>query len=140
MKRVTGLGGIFFKAKSDNKQLQQWYEKHLEIKPSPDAGNTHFWQWRSMKDPDKTGETVWSVFSSDTQYLNPSASAFMINYRVENLTELLKVLKEEGVEIIGGMEEYEYGKFAWILDPDGNKIELWEPPEKAIFKGGMDME
>ncbi len=83
---------------------------------------------------------MWSIFKNDTKYYAPSDSSVMINYRVDNLLELLKSLKEEGVEIIGEMEEYEYGKFGWILDPDGNKIELWEPAEETGFKGGMGME
>jgi len=139
MKRVIGLGGVFFKAKNDPRELKNWYERHLGILPSLDEGNAPFWEWRSMADPERVGETVWSVFSPGTTYLVPSDAPFMINYRVEDLVELLKVLKEEGVEIAGEMQEFEYGKFAWILDPDGNKIELWEPAEKSGFTGGMPM-
>jgi predicted enzyme related to lactoylglutathione lyase len=140
MKRVTGIGGIFFKSKSDPKQLNEWYKNHLGIMPSLDEGNAPVFQWRAMDNPDKIGETCWSVFSPGTKYLEPSDATFMINYRVENLVELLKLLKEEGVQQIGEMHEFEYGKFAWILDPDGNKIELWEPAGNASFTGAMPSE
>ncbi|MFI5173000.1 MAG: VOC family protein [Chitinophagales bacterium] len=140
MRRVIGLGGIFFKAKSDIAELKKWYEQHLGIMPSLDEGNSPVWQWRALDEPERIGDTVWSLFNRDTTYLNPSEAEFMINYRVENLVELLKVLREEGVEIVGEMEEFEFGKFCWILDPDGNKIELWEPPVSSGFNGAMAME
>jgi predicted enzyme related to lactoylglutathione lyase len=88
-------------------------------------------KWRDEERPEKLCFTSWSTFANDTQYFQPSAKPFMINYRVENLTELLKVLKEEGVHVVGEVEEYEYGKFGWIMDPEGNKIELWEPVEET---------
>lgn len=122
-KRVTGLGGVFFKS-PNSEALKQWYKEHLEI----DSGEYGaMFNWRYHDDPTKEGNTVWSVFPDDTGYFKPGTREFMFNYRVENLVELLRVLKEEGVEIVGEIEEYPYGKFGWIMDPDGNKIELWEP-------------
>ena len=125
-KRVTGIGGIFFKAK-DPKASKDWYKKHLGF-DTDDYGSTFKWQ-------DKDGNdctTQWSPFPEDTTYYEPSKKDFMFNYRVENLVELLKTLKEEGVTIVGDMEEYEYGKFGWILDPENNKIELWEPVDEKL--------
>ena len=128
-KRVTGLGGIFFKSK-DNEKLKKWYAKHLGI-PAGQYG--HNFEWRDNDDPKKKGLTVWNPFEGETKYFQPSERDFMINYRVENLVELLDVLKEEGVKIAGEMQEFEYGKFAWIMDCDGNKIELWEPVDGYEF-------
>ena len=126
-KRVTGIGGLFFKCK-DVKAVQQWYEKHLGIK-SDNYGA--MFQWRDMDDKEKTAYTVWGTFKNDTKYFNPSEKDFMFNYRVENLAELLEELKKEGVTVVGEMEEHSYGKFGWIMDPEGNKIELWEPKDDA---------
>lgn len=120
MKRVTGIGGVFFKSK-DPEGLAAWYQKHLDIEMQFGTGTTFSWGGEVK------GSTVWSIFKEETKYLDPSQSRFMINYRVEDLTTLLDVLREEGVEVVGGIQEEEYGKFGWILDPDGNKIELWEP-------------
>ncbi|WP_298419305.1 VOC family protein [uncultured Kordia sp.] len=124
--RVTGLGGFFFKTE-DPKGLKNWYGKHLGL-PVDDYGCTFWWK-------DKDGNdcsTQWSPFAKDTTYFKPSEKQFMMNFRVENLVELLAVLKEEGVTVVGDIEEYEYGKFGWILDPEGNKIELWEPKDDAF--------
>ena len=128
-KRVTGLGGVFFKSTNPT-ALKQWYKDHLEI-DSGDHGA--MFNWRHHDDPNKEGNTVWSVFPDDTNYFKPGSREFMFNYRVENLVELLQVLKKEGVEIVGDIEEYPYGKFGWIMDPDGNKIELWEPLNEKIL-------
>jgi catechol 2,3-dioxygenase-like lactoylglutathione lyase family enzyme len=125
MRRVTGIGGLFFKAK-DPKAMYDWYRKHLGIEGEPDQGA--MFHWRDAADPDKTGLTVWSIFPQTTKYFDPSPAPFMMNFRVDNLTELLKLLREEGVAIDPKVEEHEYGKFAWITDPEGNRIELWEPP------------
>ncbi|GAB5409907.1 MAG: VOC family protein [Balneolaceae bacterium] len=122
-KRVTGIGGVFLKA-DDPKATNEWYLKHLGIKSGQWGGT---FEWNKAEDPTKNGFTAWSIFKSDTTYTNPSTKDTMINYRVENLEELLKVLKEEGVEVVGEMESFEYGKFGWIMDPNGYKIELWEP-------------
>ena len=123
-KRVTGLGGVFFKSKNP-KALKEWYKKHLAIDSGEHGAMFH---WRDHEDPTKEGNTVWSIFPEDTEYFRPGTREFMFNYRVENLVELLQALKKEGVQIVGDIEEYPYGKFGWIMDPDGNKIELWEPP------------
>lgn len=126
MKRVTGLGGVFFKT-ADPQKMKEWYGKHLGF-PVDEYGAS----FRSIDiDTNAPVSTVWSPFKQDTTYFNPSEKAFMLNYRVENLVALLKVLKEEGVQIIGEIEEYPYGKFGWIIDPEGNKIELWEPNEEG---------
>lgn len=123
-KRVTGLGGVFFKAQ--NPQLiKEWYGKHLGLTIS-EWGSSFF--WRDQHKPEVLGRTEWSAFKQDTKYFEPSEKPFMINYRVENLLELIEVLKIEGVKIVGEVEDHPEGKFAWILDPEGNKIELWEPP------------
>jgi len=124
MKRVTGIGGIFFKAE-DPKKLTSWYAKHLGLNEQ-EYGATFSWLEGNPQSP-TTARTEWSPFKKDTTYFAPSEKPFMFNYRVENLIELLKVLKEEGVTIIGEVQEYPYGKFGWIMDPEGNKIELWEP-------------
>ncbi len=126
-KRVTGLGGLFFKTKNPDK-IKEWYGKHLGL-PVDDYGCSFWWKDKQGKDC----STQWSPFKEDTNYFEPSQKQFMMNFRVENLTELLAVLKEEGVTIVGKVEEYEYGKFGWILDPEGNKIELWEPIDSAFL-------
>lgn len=126
MKRVTGLGGFFFKT-DDPDGIKKWYKQHLGL-PTDQYGCTFWWK-------DKEGNdcsTQWSPMKSDTPYFKPSESAFMMNFRVENLVELLDVLRKEGVTVIGEIEEFEYGKFGWILDPDGNKLELWEPIDSAF--------
>lgn len=130
MKRVTGIGGLFFKSK-DPEITKEWYKKHLGIK-SGEYGGT--FEWRHAEDEKKKGFTAWSPFKEDTDYFLPAEKEFMINYRVNNLEKLLEVLKEEGVEVVGEMEVYDYGKFGWIMDPDGQKIELWEPVDEVYEK------
>jgi predicted enzyme related to lactoylglutathione lyase len=125
MRRVTGIGGIFFKAK-DPKALAEWYRKHLGIDVQEWGGATFLWQ--TSDNPEPHGCTVWSLFPGDTKYLEPSESPFMVNYRVEDLGALLEVLKTEGCHVIDKTEDSEFGKFGWVLDPEGNKVELWEPP------------
>lgn len=122
-KRVTGIGGIFFKSQ-DPKTLKDWYGKHLGL------GDGIF-RWIDPEKPDapEQAQTIWSPFKESTTYFNPSEKPFMFNYRVENLVELIQVLKEEGVQVVGEIEEHSYGKFGWIMDPEGNKIELWEPKD-----------
>jgi len=127
MKRVTGIGGLFFKCK-DPQKTKAWYKKHLGIN-SGEYGGT--FEWRHALDPDKKGFTAWSPFPEETEYFGPGEKEFMINYRVDDLEKLLTVLKEEEVEIIGEIEEFEYGKFGWIMDPNGIKIELWEPNDEV---------
>ena len=121
MKRVVGLGGIFFKAK-DPKALYEWYRKHLGIESVAGAGA----MWRDADHPEIPSCNVFAIFPEDTKYFGPSQSSFMLNFRVENLDELLKSLREEGVEIDPKVDDSDYGKFAWVMDPEGNRVELWE--------------
>jgi len=123
MQRVTGIGGVFFKSK-DPQNLSAWYEKHLGLKSEQ---NVIFFHWRDAN-TNAPGTTLLSFFPQDTKYFEPSSSPLMMNYRVENLDELLEVLRAEGVQVDDKRENSEYGRFAWITDPDGNRIELWEPP------------
>jgi predicted enzyme related to lactoylglutathione lyase len=133
MKRVTGIGGIFFKGR-DPEKLYQWYEKYLGIVRKAHGQGAAF-TWREQSEDDRReGMTVWAVFPEDTKYFQPSRAGFMINYRVDDLDALLAALKQEGVEIDPHREDYEYGRFAWIMDPEGNRIELWEPPKKDSAK------
>ena len=125
MKRVTGIGGIFFKSK-DPKALGQWYRTHLGIDVAEWGGAAFSW---SADNPSGVGTTIWSPFSADTKYFEPSSASFMINYRVEDLHALLAVLRTEGCDVVEKTEESEFGKFGWVMDPDGNRIELWQPPE-----------
>ncbi|MBS1537617.1 MAG: VOC family protein [Bacteroidetes bacterium] len=122
-KRVTSIGGIFFKCKDPN-TIKQWYSKYLGL--DTDSYGTNF-EWRQSDEPAKKGFTQWSPFSESTTYFEPSSREFMINYRVENLDWLVAQLKDEGVTICDEIESFEYGKFVHILDCEGNKIELWEP-------------
>lgn len=125
--RVTGLGGIFFKAK-DPKKLSAWYKKHLGL-PVEDGWGGWSFNWRDAKNPKKAGATIWSPFEAKTTYFGPGKQSHMINYRVANLKEVLAALKKEKVWIDPKVEESEFGKFAWIKDAEGNRIELWEPPK-----------
>lgn len=128
--RVTGLGGIFFKAK-DGPKLREWYRVHFGLNIHPSYGGTSF-RWREDDDPNKLGETVWSIFDADTKYLEPSTASFMLNYRVADLDAVLEQLRAEGVWIDDKREDSEYGRFAWILDGEGNRIELWQPPAGGV--------
>jgi len=125
MRRVTGIGGIFFKSR-DPQALSAWYQRHLGIDVA-DWGGAVF-EWRQPTNPDGIGSTTWSPFPADTGYFAPSPAPFMVNYRVEDLETLLPLLRAEGVEVSEAIEESEYGKFAWAFDPEGNKLELWQPP------------
>ncbi|MEO6166687.1 MAG: VOC family protein [Chitinophagales bacterium] len=135
MKRVTGVGGIFFKCKNPQ-ELKRWYETHLGL--NTDAYGTTF-EWREGADSSKKGFTQWSPFKETTKYFQPSVKDFMINYRVENLEELVKQLKSEGVTLVDTIETFEYGKFVHLMDIEGNKIELWEPytAEYEKIAGGV---
>ena len=124
MARITGIGGVFFKSRRDNAALAKWYQQHLGMELADFGGAVL--RWPDDK-ADDGGLTVWHVAEKDNQWFSPSDTSFMINYRVDNLDELLAQLRAGGVEIVGGPESHENGKFAWIMDPDGNKIELWEP-------------
>ncbi|MBT1688649.1 VOC family protein [Dawidia soli] len=126
MKRVTGIGGIFFKCK-DPKKMGEWYQKHLGF-GAEQYGTKFDWQQEGTGATNK-GYTLWSPFSDQTNYFAPSAKDFMINFRVENLEALAEELKKEGVTFVDSIETYEYGKFVHILDIEGNKLELFEPAE-----------
>lgn len=120
--RILGIGGVFFKGK-DRQKLMQWYNENLGL--NVDEYGTSF-EFRNANNPDEKNYAAWSIFGNDTDYLNPSNKEFMINYRVENIEELMQELKLKGVQVVGEIEELEYGKFAWAMDPEGNKLEFWE--------------
>lgn len=130
MKKVTGIGGIFFKCKYPEK-MKEWYKTHLGI--NADQYGTKF-EWRQGDDSSKYGCTQWSPFSEKSKYFDPSTKEFMINYRVENLERLVEELKKEGVTITDSIETYDFGKFIHIMDAEGNKIELWEPVDEDYAK------
>lgn len=122
MKKVTGIGGIFFKCK-DPKKMKEWYKTHLGLNTNDYGAN---FEWREASDSTKKGSTQWSPFAETTKYFEPSTKDFMINYRVADLEALVEELKKEGVTIVDKVETYDYGKFVHIIDMEGNKIELWE--------------
>jgi len=126
MKRVTGIGGVFFKSK-DPKALGAWYKTHLGIAVE-DWGGAAF-RWGTPECPATSGTTIWIPFKNDTGYFAPSTVSFMVNYRVEDLHALLAALRSEGCHVEEKVEESEFGKFGWVIDPEGNKVELWQPPE-----------
>jgi predicted enzyme related to lactoylglutathione lyase len=135
IKKVTGLGGIFFKCK-DPKKIREWYAKNLGLQTN-DYGAV--FEWRQGADTTRKGFTQWSPFSEKTKYFQPSTREFMINYRVENLEALVAQLQKDSVTITDKIEAVEYGKFVHIMDPEGNKIELWEPNDVAYEKLGETM-
>ena len=134
-KRVTGIGGIFFKCK-DPKILREWYQTHLGL--NTNQYGTVF-EWYQGADSTKKGFSQWSPFKETTKYFEPSTKEFMINYRVENLSSLIDALKKEGVTITDTLQSVEYGKFVHIMDIEGNKIELWEPNDTEYEKLGIKM-
>ena len=124
MARITGIGGVFFKSRNDNAALAAWYQKHLGLNLEGFGGAILRWPDDTADDK---GLTVWHVAGRDSKWFSPSDSSFMINYRVDDLGGMLAQLKAAGIAVVGGPESHENGKFAWIMDPDGNKVELWEP-------------
>jgi predicted enzyme related to lactoylglutathione lyase len=126
MARVTGIGGVFFKCKGDRAALAEWYREHLGLQLEQFGGA--IFRWPDDPAPDG-GVTVWHVAGAASKWFSPSDASFMINYRVDDLDSLVARLREGGVQLVGEPESHENGKFAWILDPDGNKLELWEPVE-----------
>lgn len=126
--RVTGIGGIFFKSK-DPEKSRQWYGSNLGLQIN-EYGSV--FEFREGAHPDRIGYLQWSPFSEKTKYFDPSEKDFMINYRVENIEELVEDLKNNGVVIVDSIETYEYGKFIHIMDPENNKIELWEPVDSVF--------
>ncbi len=127
-KKVTGIGGVFFKCKDPDK-MKDWYKNHLGL--ATDKYGALF-EFRNTDNPEQRGYLQWSPFKQETDYFEPSKKDFMINYRVENLENLLAGLAAQDIKIVGKMEKYDYGKFAWIVDPEGNKIELWEPVDEVF--------
>jgi predicted enzyme related to lactoylglutathione lyase len=135
LKRVTGIGGIFFKCKDPGK-MRSWYQTHLGLNTNEYGA---VFEWRQGTDTTKKGFTQWSPFGEKTKYFLPSEKDFMINYRVDNLEALLKELKKEGVTITDTIEAVSYGKFAHIMDMEGNKLQLWEPNDAEYDKLGKQM-
>lgn len=133
MKKVTGIGGIFFKTK-DPEKMKDWYNKNLGLATN-EYGSV--FEFREADNPDKKAYSVWSPFKNDSDYFQPSEKDFMINYRVVNIEKLVEELRLAGVTICDPIESYEYGKFVHILDPENNKIELWEPVD-SVFEGMYD--
>jgi predicted enzyme related to lactoylglutathione lyase len=122
---VTGIGGIFFRAK-DPVALRAWYKRHLGIDVQ-EWGGTAF-TWTDEAGQPTGGMTIWSIAAADSNQFAPSASSFMVNYRVEDLASLLQALRDEGCHVLEKTDDSEYGKFGWVIDPEGNKVELWQPP------------
>ncbi|NJD22345.1 MAG: VOC family protein [Melioribacter sp.] len=129
-KKVTGVGGIFFKTK-DPKKMREWYNENLGLVTN-EYGS--LFEFRKSDSPEQKAYLQWSPFNENTKYFAPSKKEFMINYRVENIEDLVKELKKNGVTIVDSIETYEYGKFVHILDPENNKIELWEPIDHEFSK------
>ncbi len=125
MKRVTGIGGIFFKSK-DPAMMAEWYREHLGIEIDEHGAATFMWQDKG--EPQREGMTVWSLFPHDTKYFGDGPAPFMVNYRVNDMDAIVAQLASEGVQIDERVEDAEYGRFRWLVDPEGNRIELWEPP------------
>ncbi len=125
MKRVTGIGGIFFKAK-DAKALQAWYKRHLGIDVQEWGGAA--FPWTDGEGKPVGGTTAWLITSMKSDQFAPGTAPFMVNYRVEDLPALITALREEGCNVLDKVDDSEYGKFGWVIDPEGNKVELWEPP------------
>lgn len=135
MKKVTGIGGIFFKSQ-DPEKMRDWYRTHLGLQTNPYGS---VFEWRQATDASKHGYTQWSPFANDTKYFGNPDQTFMINYRVDNLEALLEELKTQGVTVVDEIETYDYGKFVHIMDLEGNKIELWEPNDITYEQLGKDL-
>jgi predicted enzyme related to lactoylglutathione lyase len=129
MKRVVGIGGIFIKSQ-DPEALRDWYRTHLGM-DIQDWGGLAF-PWHTPDNPNPNGTTIWSVFPESSPCFEPSKASFMVNYRVEDLAAVLAALREEGCDVDEKTEASEFGKFGWVMDPDGNRVELWEPPQGPI--------
>lgn len=130
MKKVTGIGGIFFKS-NNPVSIKEWYHKHLGL--TIDAYGSPF-EFRNANNPEEINYLQWSPFEKETKYFEPSKKDFMINYRVDNLELLVAELQKQGVTICDEIQSFDYGKFIHIMDPDGNKIELWEPVDEVFTK------
>lgn len=128
MERVTGIGGIFFKSR-DPSALGDWYRSNLGVDVQEWGGAV--FRWRDADDPARDGTTAWSLFPADTQYLGPGGAPFMVNYRVADLDAMLAQLRAAGVPVEERIEDSEFGRFGWATDPDGNRLELWQPPAES---------
>ncbi len=135
MKRVTGIGGIFFKCK-DPAKMREWYKEHLGLNTNRYGA---VFEWRQGADTTRKGFTQWSPFSEKTKYFEPSTKDYMINYRVENLAALVEDLRRDSVAIVDTIETYDYGKFVHLLDIEGNKLELWEPNDVVYEQMGQKL-
>jgi predicted enzyme related to lactoylglutathione lyase len=133
MAKVTGIGGVFFKSKTDRKALADWYRTHLGVQVESYGGAVFRWADDRAAD---SGATAWHIADAGSKWFQPSEASFMINYRVDDLDQMLDGLRAGGVQVVGGPDADENGKFAWILDPDGNKVELWEPAISVDKKTG----
>ena len=131
-KKATGIGGIFFKCK-DTGKMKEWYGKNLGLVTN-EYGSV--FEFRSTDNPEQKNYLQWSPFSEKTKYFEPSQKEFMINFRVENMEQLVEELKKSGVQVLDSIESFDYGKFVHIMDPEGNKIELWEPVDRVFGKMG----
>jgi lactoylglutathione lyase len=134
MKKVTGLGGVFFKC-ANPQEMNEWYATHLGL-PTTAYGAT--FEWRQADNPVRKGSTTWGTFPQDTDYFQPSAKPFMISYRVENIAVLVEELRNANVPVVDEIAAYDYGKFVHVLDPEGNIIELWEPADETAPAGAVD--
>jgi len=128
MEKVTGIGGIFFKA-ADAKSLREWYRDHLGVPIDESYGAATF-EWRERDTPDNVGMTVWSTFPATTTYFDPTRAPFMINYRVDDLDAMLEQLRQAGATVDEKVDDNDYGRFGWATDPEGNRFELWQAPKK----------
>ncbi|MCI4352643.1 MAG: VOC family protein [Thermoplasmata archaeon] len=130
-RRVIGIGGVFFRTKNPTR-LAKWYRRHLGLSVATEEGQTmSVFRWRHSGVKKQTGMTIWAPFPAGTRYFGPSRQSFMINYIVEDLDRTLLALRRERVEVVGGVDESQFGRFAWIRDVDGHRLELWEPPRPA---------
>jgi predicted enzyme related to lactoylglutathione lyase len=134
-RKVTGIGGIFFKCK-DPKKMKEWYQQNLGLNTNQYGA---VFEWHQGADSTRKGFTNWSPFKETTKYFEPSTRDFMINYRVENIQSLIDGLKQNGVTVLDSIETYNYGKFIHILDLEGNKLELWEPNDIEYEKLGKQL-
>jgi predicted enzyme related to lactoylglutathione lyase len=127
MERVTGIGGVFFRS-LDPHRIQRWYVDHLGLPEPVDGDPTVVFTWRERDDAELVGSTIWSPFPAETDYFGPRGKSWMLNFRVRDLDAMLAQLRAAGVQVDERIEELPEGRFGWFVDPDGNRVELWQPP------------